>query len=66
MDFSQYLEVNHLIMMGKPVVNGTRVTVEQILEELSVSDSFNQIIETHPHLNLDQIQKFRTIKFTYR
>lgn len=38
------------IMMGKPVVAGTRVTVELILEKLAAGESIEQLIEAHPRL----------------
>ena len=38
------------VMMGKPVIAGTRVTVELILEKLSAGESIQQILEAHPHL----------------
>ncbi len=41
---------NPEIMMGKPVVRGTRITVEMILEKLSEGESIEQILEEHPRL----------------
>ena len=38
------------IMMGKPVVAGTRITVELILDKLAADETFDQIIEAHPQL----------------
>ncbi len=38
------------IMMGKPVVAGTRVTVELILEKLAAGESVEQILDAHPRL----------------
>ena len=38
------------IMMGKPVIAGTRITVELILEKLAAGESIEQIIEEHPRL----------------
>jgi uncharacterized protein (DUF433 family) len=38
------------IMMGKPVISGTRITVELILEKLSCGESYDDIIEAHPQL----------------
>lgn len=38
------------VMMGKPVVAGTRVTVELILEKLAAGESTEQIISAHPRL----------------
>lgn len=38
------------IMMGKPVVAGTRITVELILEKLAAGESFEDILQAHPRL----------------
>ncbi len=35
MEISQHIEINPKIMMGKPVIKGTRITVESLLEKLS-------------------------------
>ncbi|MFZ4635045.1 MAG: DUF433 domain-containing protein [Saprospiraceae bacterium] len=35
MDYTQWIEINPAIMLGKPVIRGTRLTIELILEELS-------------------------------
>lgn len=44
------------IMMGKPVVAGTRITVELILEKLAAGETTTQILAAHPHLNQDGIR----------
>jgi uncharacterized protein (DUF433 family) len=41
------------IMMGKPVVAGTRITVELILEKLAAGETTTQILAAHPHLTRD-------------
>jgi uncharacterized protein (DUF433 family) len=38
------------VMMGKPVIAGTRITVELILEKLAAGETAEQIREAHPHL----------------
>ena len=38
------------IMLGKPVVAGTRITVELILEKLGAGESIEQILSEHPRL----------------
>lgn len=38
------------IMMGKPVVAGTRITVELILEKLAAGETMDQILSEHPRL----------------
>lgn len=37
-------------MMGKPVIAGTRITVELILEKLAADESVDQILAAHPRL----------------
>lgn len=37
-------------MMGKPVITGTRVTVELILEKLAAGETIEQIVDEHPRL----------------
>ncbi len=43
------------IMMGKPVVAGTRITVESILERLGAGESVEDLLEAHPRLSRDAI-----------
>lgn len=42
-------------MMGKPVVTGTRITVELILEKLAAGETIEQLLEAHPHLTEEGI-----------
>jgi uncharacterized protein (DUF433 family) len=44
------------VMMGKPVVAGTRITVELILEKLAAGETIQQIVDAHPRLNQEAIQ----------
>ena len=44
------------IMMGKPVIAGTRITVESILEKLAAGEGIKQIIEEHPRLSEEKIR----------
>ncbi|HLC15293.1 MAG TPA: DUF433 domain-containing protein [Thermodesulfovibrionia bacterium] len=45
------------IMMGKPVVRGTRITVELILEKLSAGETIEQILESHPRLSQEAVKE---------
>ena len=38
------------VMMGKPVIAGTRITVELILEKLAADETIDQLLEAHPRL----------------
>jgi len=49
------IESDPQIMMGKPVVKGTRVTVELILEKLGAGETIEQILEAHPRLTREGI-----------
>jgi len=44
------------IMMGKPVIAGTRITVELILEKLAAGETVEQILDAHPRLTEDAIK----------
>ena len=44
------------IMMGKPVITGTRITVELILEKLAAGESIEQILDSYPRLTREGIQ----------
>ncbi len=43
------------VMMGKPVVAGTRITVELILEKLGSGESIDQVLESHPRLTREAV-----------
>lgn len=43
------------IMMGKPVVAGTRITVELILEKLGAGETIEQLLEAHPRLTREAV-----------
>lgn len=43
------------VMMGKPVIAGTRITVELILEKLAAGETTEQILADHPRLTRESI-----------
>lgn len=43
------------VMMGKPVVEGTRITVESILDELGAGRTIEQLVEAHPRLTREGV-----------
>jgi len=50
------IEVNPKVMVGKPVIRGTRVPVELILRMLSQGMTTGEILEEYPHLTKEDIQ----------
>jgi uncharacterized protein (DUF433 family) len=52
---TQEITSDPAIMMGKPVVAGTRVTVETILESLGAGESIDQVLQAHPRLTREGV-----------
>ena len=50
-----HINTNPAIMMGKPVIAGTRITVELILEKLAAGETFEDLLEAHPRLTKEAI-----------
>lgn len=44
------------IMMGKPVVAGTRIPVELVRAKLAVGETVDQLLEAHPRLTMEGIR----------
>ena len=51
----ELIQSDPAVMMGKPVVAGTRITVELILEKLSAEETIDQILEAHPRLTRESV-----------
>ncbi len=49
------IEINPKVMLGKPVIRGTRITVEIILEKLSNDNSVESILADYPRLARDDV-----------
>ena len=47
---------NPKVMVGKPTIRGTRLTVEIILEKLAGGESENKIMEDYPILEKEDIR----------
>lgn len=50
------IEADPAIMMGKPVVRGTRITVEHILRELGEGYSAEDVIDSYPQLTKETVR----------
>jgi len=50
-----FIEINPSVMLGKPVITGTRITVELILERLAAGETMAALIESHPRLSQQAI-----------
>jgi uncharacterized protein (DUF433 family) len=54
------IEVNPKVMLGKPVIRGTRITVELILRKLGEGATLQDLLEAYPHLSTEDIQAAMT------
>lgn len=54
--FKQRIEVNPKILVGKPVVKGTRIPIELILKMLAQGIETKQILKEYPQLEKEDIQ----------
>jgi uncharacterized protein (DUF433 family) len=50
------IEVNPEVMLGKPVVRGTRITVELILRKLSEGATETDLLDAYSRLTRQDIQ----------
>lgn len=44
------------VMLGKPVIRGTRITVELILRKCAAGMAVAEIVESYPHIREDDIR----------
>jgi uncharacterized protein (DUF433 family) len=50
------ISIDPAVMMGKPCIKGTRITVELILRKLGAGHSFADVLEAYPHLTEDDVR----------
>ena len=56
MDWRQRIEVNPQILVGKPVIKGTRISVELVIDLLARGYNAEQIVQQYDHLTAEDIQ----------
>jgi uncharacterized protein (DUF433 family) len=56
MNWQEYISLNPQVMTGKPVIKGTRITVELILERLGTGWTTEQLLESYPHISEDSVR----------
>ncbi len=56
MKHSDLIVSNPKVMVGKPVIRGTRITVELILEKFAAGLTEEQLLRAHPHITREGIR----------
>ena len=44
------------ILAGKPIIRGTRISVELILDRLAAGWTMESLVEAHPHLTVEDVR----------
>ncbi len=55
MSAANRIEVNPRIMLGKPVIRGTRIPVELILRRLSEGATIEDLLDAYPSLHREDV-----------
>ena len=50
MNYKERIVADHQVMLGKPVIKGTRITVELLLRKLSEGATTLDLLVMYPHL----------------
>jgi uncharacterized protein (DUF433 family) len=56
MDWRERIVVNPEILVGKPVIKGTRISVELVVELLGRGYSVEDVIEQYDHITPEDVQ----------
>jgi len=56
MQLSERVEINPKVMLGKPVIRGTRIPVELILRKLSEGAKEEDLLDAYPNLTQEDIR----------
>lgn len=54
-DWREHIVSDPRIMFGKPVVKGTRIPVDLILEKLSEGETADHLLSSYPQLKIDDV-----------
>jgi uncharacterized protein (DUF433 family) len=56
MDWRERITLDPLVLVGKPVIKGTRISVELVIELLGNGWSEEEILDSYPHLHREDIK----------
>ena len=51
----QRIQLNPAVCNGKPVIRGTRITVQTVLSYLTAGDSVDEVLKAHPRLTREDV-----------
>ncbi|MBK9599983.1 MAG: DUF433 domain-containing protein [Flavobacteriales bacterium] len=62
MDWQPYITSDKTVLRGKPVIKGTRISVELVLELMENGWTETMILESYPHLKKIQLRAVYALK----
>ena len=54
-EYRKWITSDPNVLFGKPAIKGTRIAVEQILDELAGGTTIDELLEAYPRLNREAI-----------
>jgi uncharacterized protein (DUF433 family) len=54
--------IDEKVCNGKPIIKGTRITVQTIIDHLSNGDDFRTLLKAYPALNLDDLKYCQSLE----
>ena len=55
MNWRDHIVSDPVILVGKPLIKGTRISVELVLGRLANGWTFEQVLESYPHISREDI-----------
>ncbi len=55
MNWKDRIEVNPAVLVGKPIIKGTRISVELILERLADGWTMEDVLTSYPHISREDV-----------
>jgi uncharacterized protein (DUF433 family) len=55
MDYRNRIISDHNILLGKPIIKGTRISVELILRKLSEGATLEDLLKAYPHITQEDV-----------
>lgn len=56
MNIAKYIHMDPAVMLGKPTIRGTRVTVELVLRKLAEGATEDDLLRSFPHVSREAIR----------
>ena len=56
MNFDEYISTDPAVLFGKPIIKGTRIPVDLVLEKLAAGESIGQLLQAYPRMSAESVQ----------